>query len=100
MAIYKSFELPTRTSGSCMRNLSFAKQRFDSSAKFLARRVWKLDAVIATCQRLGLQRLSAEVEPLTVTLLGMMADATDECSASGELVSAGNKFGRQSGHCS
>ena len=41
---------------------------------------------------------SADVEPpLTVILLGMMPDATDECSASGELVSASNKFQRQSG---
>ena len=37
--------------------------------------------------------------PLIVILLGMMPDATDECSASGELdnVSASNKFQRQSG---
>ena len=46
---------------------------------------------------------SADVEPPppppppTVILLGMMPDATDECSASGELVSASNKFQRQSG---
>ena len=37
--------------------LSFAKQRFDTSAQPLARCVWK----IATCQRLGLQRLSQQM---------------------------------------
>ena len=35
-----------------MRNFSFAKQRFDSLAKPLARCVWNLDAVISTCEKI------------------------------------------------
>ena len=77
---------------SSVRNMSFAKQRFDSTAKPLGRCVLNLDAVISTMnivcgeypatskEHRGaaefLQVLSQEANRI---LLGMSADASDEC---------------------
>ena len=77
---------------SSMRNMSFAKQRFDSTAKPLGRCLLNLDATISTmdiiCARRGtsspehkgalgfLQLISQEAN---LILLGMLADACDEC---------------------
>ena len=80
------------TQQSKMRNLSSAKQRFDSSAKPLARVLFNLDATISTCQIIRDSRGSTDkavkhcnaflemLTPLTVILLGMMAD-NEECLA-------------------
>ena len=75
-----------------IRNLSFAKQRFDSTAKPLGRCLLNLDATISTmdlmCQQLpaaskdhkgALQYLQLLSEPQNVVLMGMLADASDEC---------------------
>ena len=76
-----------------MRNFSFAKQRFDSLAKPLSRCVWNLDAVISTCEKIrdirglgnkqgkGCHAFLQMLSPLTVILMGMMADANEECLA-------------------
>ena len=76
-----------------MRNFSFAKQRFDSLAKPLSRCVWNLDAVISTCEKIrdirglsnkqgkGCHAFLQMLSPLTVILMGMMADASAECLA-------------------
>ena len=74
-----------------VKNLSFAKQRFDSTAKPLGRCLWNLDALISTCHII-LERRQPRSEPgksctrfidllseEVVVLLGMLADASDEC---------------------
>ena len=75
-----------------IRNMSFAKQRFDSTAKPLGRCLLNLDATISTmdliCQQRpaaskehkgALQFLQLLSEPQNVVLMGMLADASDEC---------------------
>ena len=61
--------------------LSFAKQRFDSLAKPLAPCMWKLDAVISTCEKIQDMRglVNKPRVALIVIFLGMTADATEEC---------------------
>ena len=74
-----------------VRNLSFAKQRFDSTAKPLGRCVWHLDALISTCHIVrdtqGMRTDAGRacnhflnlLDAQAVVLLGMLADASDEC---------------------
>ena len=77
---------------SSVRNMSFAKQRFDSTSKPLGRCLLNLDAVISTMQIICNQRQSGSGEQkaaanfLTLisdarnlVLTGMLADACDEC---------------------
>ena len=76
-----------------VKNLSCARQRCDSTAKPLGRCLWHLDALINTCQIIRDTRgpttpagkicdafLSA-LDEETIILLGMLADANDECLA-------------------
>ena len=74
-----------------VKNMSFAKQRFDSSAKPLGRCVLNLDALISTMEIIMRQRPTSSKEAQgarqflailnerSVLLMGMLADATDEC---------------------
>ena len=76
-----------------LANLSFAKQRFDSTAKPLGRCVMNFDALLSTCRiiRGTRERGSAASitcakflnliigQPEMILLMGMMADASDEC---------------------
>ena len=77
---------------SSVRNMSFAKQRFDSTAKPLGRCLLNLDATISTmdiiCARRGtsspeykgaFQFLQLISNDANLILLGMLADACDEC---------------------
>ena len=77
---------------SSVRNMSFAKQRFDSTAKPLGRCLLNLDAVISTMQIVCAQRQSGSSEykaaanflnliseARNLVLAGMLADACDEC---------------------
>ena len=73
-----------------IRNMSFAKQRFDSTAKPLGRALLNLDAAISTMDIISQQRdlTSKEgqgamefldfISNKNILLMGMMADATDE----------------------
>ena len=74
-----------------VKNLSFAKQRFDSTAKPLGRCLWNLDALISTCHIIQETRgvrtdagkscaqFIALLNEEVVVQLGMLADASDEC---------------------
>jgi hypothetical protein len=76
--------------GGVVLNLSFAKHRFDSTAKPLGICVWNLDAVISTCHiivrdksfdkqyRTLCQQFLDELSPERILLLGMLADASEE----------------------
>jgi hypothetical protein len=77
---------------SSMRNMSFAKQRFDSTAKPLGRCLLNLDATISTMDIICAQRQTSSLEyqgafrflqmisqETNLILLGMLADACDEC---------------------
>ena len=77
---------------SSMRNMSFAKQRFDSTAKPLGRCLLNLDASISTMDIICMQRQTSSMEyqgafrflqmisqETNLILLGMLADACDEC---------------------
>ena len=76
---------------SSVRNMSFAKQRFDSNAKPLGRAALNLDALISTMALILRQRNRNSKEgqgaanflkalsPRNVLLMGMMADDADEC---------------------
>ena len=70
--------------------MSFAKQRFDSSAKPLGRCILNLDALIRAVEIImrqrptnskeaqGARQLLAILNERSVLLMGMLADATDE----------------------
>ncbi len=76
-----------------LANLSFTKQRFDSTAKPLGRCVMNLDALLTTCRIIrGTRERGSEAgqtcanflnliigQPEVILLMGMMADASDEC---------------------
>ena len=75
-----------------VRDMSFAKQRFDSTAKPLGRCLLNLDAAISTMDIICRQRpttskehrggrdfLTLISEPRSLLLMGMLADASDEC---------------------
>ena len=75
-----------------MRNMSFAKQRFDSTAKPLGRCLLNLDATISTQDIICTQRQKPSMEyqgafrflqmisqETNLILLGLLADACDEC---------------------
>ena len=77
---------------SSVRNISFAKQRFDSTAKPLGRCLFNLDAVISTVSigcgeypttskehRGAAEFLHVLSQEANLILLGMLADANDEC---------------------
>ena len=77
---------------SSVRNMSFAKQRFDSTAKPLGRCLLNLDAVISTMNivcgeypatskehRGAAEFLHVLSQEANLILLGMLADASDEC---------------------
>ena len=77
---------------SSVRNMSFAKQRFDSTAKPLGRCLLNLDAVISTMHivcgeyaaaskehRGAAESLRVLSQEANLILLGMLADASDEC---------------------
>ena len=75
-----------------IRDMSFAKQRFDSTAKPLGRCLLNLDATISAMDIICRQRPAASKEhkgargflellsePKNLVLMGMLADASDEC---------------------
>ena len=77
---------------SSVRNMSFAKQRFDSTSKPLGRCLLNLDALTNTMHSISSQRPSGSVEYTTafkflerisqernLMLLGMLADASAAC---------------------
>ena len=77
---------------SSVQHMPFAKQRFDSTAKPLGRCLLNLDAVISTMNivcgehpttskehRGAAEFLHAVSQEANLILLGMLADASDEC---------------------